>query len=105
MNEDHDEPRGWSKRSNERGSSELTPRRLIKPAAILSVVSALFAAEAGASPASRLVYSRGVGAESCADESALRAAVATRLGYDPFFPWAPITVVAQIRRERGALRG
>ena len=51
---------------------------------------------ARATPSARLVYSRGHGAESCADEAALRRAVASRVGYDPFFPWAKRTVVAEI---------
>jgi hypothetical protein len=50
-------------------------------------------ATARATPSARLVYSRSLGAESCADEQALRTAVAARVGYDPFFPWAKQTVV------------
>jgi hypothetical protein len=49
-----------------------------------------------ATPSARLVYSRARGAESCPDEGALRAAVAARVGYDPFFPWAKQTVVASV---------
>jgi hypothetical protein len=56
----------------------------------------LTARVAGATPQARLVYSRGTGAEDCADEHALRRAVAARIGYDPFFPWAPKTVVASM---------
>jgi hypothetical protein len=52
----------------------------------------------------RLVYDRGPGAESCASEPALRAAVATRLGYDPFFPWARDTVVAEVERTGDGFR-
>jgi hypothetical protein len=48
------------------------------------------------------VYSRGVDAESCPDEDALRRAVATRVGYDSFFPWAKRTVIATISRRDGA---
>src|SRR5262249_18357643 len=29
---------------------------------------------------------------------------AARLGYDPFFPWAKVTVVAHVRREGGVYR-
>ena len=47
----------------------------------------------------RLVYARAPEASSCPDESALRSAVAARLGYDPFFPWAKQTVVVQVWRE------
>lgn len=41
---------------------------------------------------------------ACPDEEVLRKAVATRFGYDPFFPWAPKVVVVQIWRDRGHLR-
>jgi hypothetical protein len=55
---------------------------------------------AGAASA-RLVYVRGPGAETCPGEDALRAAVATRLGYDPFFAWARDTLLAEIVRTVG----
>src|SRR5580658_7755914 len=51
-----------------------------------------------ATPSARLVYSRGPGAESCPDEAALRKAVASRVGYDPFFAWAEKTIVASLLR-------
>lgn len=35
----------------------------------------------------------------------MRAAVATRLGYDPFRPIASTTLTAEIRREKGMFRG
>jgi hypothetical protein len=54
---------------------------------------------ANGSPSARLVYARAPEASSCPDESALRSAVASRLGYDPFFPWAKQTVVVQVWRE------
>ncbi|MGH7434421.1 MAG: hypothetical protein ACRENE_01970 [Polyangiaceae bacterium] len=54
------------------------------------------AGQAGATPTARLVYSRAVGAESCPDEASLRKAVAARIGYDPFFAWAPKTIVASM---------
>ena len=47
---------------------------------------------AWAAASARLVYVRGPGAEECPGEEALRAAVGTRLGYDPFFAWAPDTL-------------
>jgi hypothetical protein len=56
-------------------------------------------ARAGAS--ARLVYVRGPGAEGCPAEAAVRAAVATRLGYDPFFPWAKESLFAEVTREKG----
>jgi hypothetical protein len=55
---------------------------------------------AAATPTGRLVYSRARGAESCPDEATLRRAVAARVGYDPFFPWAQRTVVANVERHR-----
>jgi hypothetical protein len=57
---------------------------------------------ASASSASRLIYSRTPDAISCPDEAALRKAVAARVGYDPFFPWAQQTIVVQIWRRPGA---
>ncbi|MEP7122368.1 MAG: hypothetical protein ABJE95_15710 [Byssovorax sp.] len=57
-----------------------------------------------AAPSARLVYVREAEAESCADEEGLRRAVATRLGYDPFFAWAKVTVVARVRKEVAAYR-
>jgi len=56
-------------------------------------------------PSSRLVYTRGEGAESCPDERSVREAVATRLGYDPFFATADKTILAQISLRRGGLAG
>jgi hypothetical protein len=55
-------------------------------------------------PSSRLVYSRGAGAEQCPEEEALRKEVAARLGYDPFFVWAERTIVARIERARQGFR-
>jgi hypothetical protein len=55
---------------------------------------------AGAS--ARLVYVRGPGAETCPGEAAVRAAVSTRLGYDPFFAWAHETLYAEITQADGA---
>jgi hypothetical protein len=67
----------------------------------LVVASALASKVARAAPTARLVYSRAADAASCPDETALRKAVATRVGYDAFFPWAQRTIVAAIvRRER-----
>ena len=54
---------------------------------------------AHASPSARLVFSRTPDAASCPDEGALRRAVAERVGYDPFFPHAPLTVVAEMSRS------
>jgi hypothetical protein len=67
-----------------------------------SVVS-LLAGGASASPNARLVYGRSLEADGCPDEARLRAAVASRVGYDPFFPHAPRTVVVTIARKDRAL--
>lgn len=69
------------------------------PLGLLLVSSAALAA-----PSARLVYVREAEAESCADEEGLHQAVAARLGYDPFFAWAKVTVVAHVRKEIGAYR-
>lgn len=60
---------------------------------------------AHASPSARLTYVRGDGAASCPDEDALRQAVASRLGYDPFFPSARKSVVAEVSRGDKGFRG
>ena len=59
---------------------------------------------AHATPSARLVYVRDKGAEECPDEQALRAAVAARLGYDPFFPYAKATLFAEITGDAGTFR-
>src|SRR4051812_40160467 len=62
----------------------------------LVLAASLAAATARAEgPAARLVYARAPGTESCADEATLRRAVAARVGYDPFFPFAKQTVVVR----------
>jgi hypothetical protein len=66
----------------------------IGTATLAALAAVLACATASATPSARLVYSRAHGAESCPDEQALRSAVAARVGYDPFFPWAKQTVVA-----------
>ncbi len=63
----------------------------------------LFAARAEATPRARLVYGRSAEGATCPDEEALRRAVAARLGYDPFFPWAPQTAVVTIGGHAGRL--
>jgi hypothetical protein len=69
-------------------------RRLL--AALAAGVLVSWAESASASPTARLIYARAPGAESCPDEDALRRAVAARVGYDPFFAWAPKTIVARM---------
>lgn len=59
---------------------------------------------AAASPSARLVYVRNAGTESCPDESAVRSAVAARLGYDPFFPSAAETMFIELSKEKSGYR-
>jgi hypothetical protein len=67
---------------------------------VMAVLATVFASHhAWAAPAARLVYSRSVDAGSCPDEDSLRRAVATRIGYDAFFPWAKRTVLATVSRR------
>ena len=72
--------------------------------ACLGMAALLAAPNASASPSARLVYARAPEAAACPDETALRSAVAARLGYDPFFPWAKQTVVVQVWRENRQYR-
>jgi hypothetical protein len=53
----------------------------------------------------RLVYARTQSARDCPDEAALAAAVAARLGYEPFSPWGDQTILATITRNGGVLLG
>jgi hypothetical protein len=71
-------------------------------AALAGVALALGAPRAPATPTARLVYSRAPGAESCPDEDTLRRAVASRVGYDPFFAWADKTIVASMAPAKPA---
>src|SRR5688500_224004 len=64
----------------------------------LGIATALCASSSLASPSAKLVYVRGGGAETCPDEGELRRAVASRIGYDPFFPVAQKTVIAQVSK-------
>jgi hypothetical protein len=68
-------------------------------AACLGMAALVTARSAYGGASARLVYARAPEASSCPDEGALRNAVAARLGYDPFFPWAKQTVVVQVWRE------
>ncbi len=72
--------------------------------ACLGCAALTAAAPAYGSPSARLIYARAPEAASCPDDGALRSAVAARLGYDPFFPWARQTVVVQVWREGGGGR-
>jgi len=59
----------------------------------------LWALQARANPAARLVYVRGPGANECPDEDAVRRSVSARLGYDPFFLSAPTTIFVEVSRD------
>jgi hypothetical protein len=86
-----------SARLVEEDSMDLPPRR--GPRASFAVAGLLvltLSRPVLANPSARLVYSRGAEALTCPTEEAVRSAVATRLGYDPFFPWAPTTVVVDV---------
>jgi len=72
--------------------------------AIVAVVLGWVSA-ASANPTARLVYVRGEGADSCPDEAEMRKAVAARLGYDPFRPFATTTLTAEITKDKSTFRG
>lgn len=74
-------------------------------ASLLASVVLSVASSAASAPSARLVYLRGAGTDACPDEEAMRAAVATRLGYDPFLHWAKNTVFAEIKLDKGDLVG
>jgi hypothetical protein len=78
-------------------------RRALAMAAATTLAALVRTAEA--SPSAKLVYVRGTGADACPGEDELRKAVATRIGYDPFFPTAQKTVIAQVTRTSGGYHG
>src|SRR5579862_6532539 len=63
-------------------------------AQVIAIMGALASAAraAGEQPRVHLLFVRERGAERCPDEAGVRAAVAARLGYDPFADAAPSTV-------------
>ena len=86
-------------------SATLVSRSLSLRIAIAFALACLSSTQpAEASPSSKLVYIRGAGADACPGEDDLRKAVAARLGYDPFFPSAQKTVVAEVTRTPGGYR-
>jgi hypothetical protein len=80
------------------------PRCFILSIVASAAVVASFPRTARADASAHLVYLRGPGAEQCPGEAAIRAAVSSRLGYDPFFPWAHDTLFAEIDRSNDAFR-
>jgi len=65
-------------------------------AAAVCAAMALVPSVAEASPSAQLVYVRDATSVACPDETALRAAVKRRVGYDPFFPWAKTTMIVEV---------
>jgi hypothetical protein len=61
-------------------------------------------APAAPGDATRLEYARSDRAAACPDQTALKSAVAKRLGYDPFFPAARQTIAVEITDSDGSLR-
>jgi len=57
-----------------------------------------------AAQAARLVYGKSSEAAACAEETALRQAVARRLGYDPFVTYATRTMVVELRGDPNGLK-
>lgn len=95
---------GSSHRSAPRDALRLAARRVA--ACLFGLGVFLAAREAKATPTARLIYLRGEGAEKCPSEDELRKAVVQRLGYDPFFPVAKVTLVAEVeRRDKGGFTG
>ena len=71
--------------------------RALGPLVVL--LSLLLVRPAFAANTARLIFLRGHGTEACPDEQALKDAVAARLGYDPFSPWALDTLFAELDRD------
>src|SRR5690349_18574327 len=74
-------------------------------ASALAASTLLASAPSFARVPTRLVYARTPEASDCPDEPALAAAVAARLGYEPFSPWGDQTILATVMRRGGALVG
>jgi hypothetical protein len=92
--------------STQRDGGCRTERFTARLLSVVGIAATLLASTtARASPSSRLVYARGAGAESCPDEAVLRKAVAARLGFDPFFPTANLTILAEIEAATKGFRG
>lgn len=74
---------------------------------IIAVTAAPANAHANGAPQrARLVYALDAdAARDCPDTRAMRRSISERLGYDPFWEWAPTTIVVQIWRERAEFAG
>lgn len=79
-------------------------RRIVRATAGAMAMLTFGVSEAHAAPTARLVYVREAGTETCPDEGSVRAAVAARLGYDPFFSVAESTLVADVTGVGKAFR-
>lgn len=75
-------------------------------AVALAVGVALFGAplRAGDKPRYKLAFSRDAAASACPDAAGLRAAVAAKLGYDPFTDDAPRTLTVSFQKAGGEHR-
>src|SRR6185369_17195639 len=71
---------------------------------VLSLLLGGGRARSGADPGTVLEYIRTAGAEQCPDRAAVRAAVAERLGYDPFSERGGRVLRCEITRDRAGLR-
>ncbi len=93
-------------RREPRRSSRRTEGQFRTLLAFAVLVAPFAARSAHGRPAAtaRLVYTRGLGAEQCPDEGAVRDGIAERLGYEPFAADAPMTVSATLARTPGGLR-
>ena len=78
--------------------------RRVAVAALIGCGISAWAPPAACLTWARFTYARGQGAESCPDETTLRAAVVARLGYDPFVLSADRTIIAIVAREHRTLR-
>lgn len=75
---------------------------------VLGCVVAASPARAANEPPAQVTlrYEREPGTEACPSEADLRAAVAARLGYDPFAaPDAPVEIVVRVRRKGAGTEG
>lgn len=79
--------------------------RLLLLVLSLAFVPVLARAEPRPPMMAQLEYQRGVGAESCMDESGLRIEVARRSGYDPFTPQARARLAVTVTRQGGQFLG
>lgn len=85
------------------GGSRISFLLAVAAGALLPPLSAR--AEGAATPSTRLIYTRDAQAPSCPEEVALKGAVSSRLGYDPFDAGSSSTVLVHVAKENGQLVG